>query len=61
MPLCHINYKKLQGFRKVKGLGHKPLDTEAVLATARETGGIMTIEEHSLIGGLGSAVAELLA
>lgn len=39
----------------------KPLDTEAVLTAARETSGIMTIEEHSIIGGLGGAVAEVLA
>jgi len=39
----------------------KPLDVGAVLAAARETGAIFTIEEHSLIGGLGSAVAETLA
>lgn len=39
----------------------KPLDTEAVLAAATETGAIATLEEHSVIGGLGSAVAEFLA
>ena len=39
----------------------KPLDTEAVLAAVRETGTIVTIEEHNIIGGLGSAVAEVLA
>jgi transketolase len=39
----------------------KPLDTDAVLAAARETSAIATIEEHSVIGGLGSAVAEVLA
>ncbi len=39
----------------------KPLDTEAVLAAARETGAILTLEEHSILGGLGSAVAEVLA
>jgi transketolase len=39
----------------------KPLDTEAVLAAARETGAIVTLEQHSVIGGLGSAVAEVLA
>ena len=39
----------------------KPLDTEAVLAAARETEAIFTIEEHSILGGLGSAVAEVLA
>src|SRR6266567_8973771 len=39
----------------------KPLDAEAVLAAARDTGAIFTIEEHSILGGLGSAVAEVLA
>jgi len=39
----------------------KPLDAEVVLAAARETDAIITIEEHSIIGGLGSAVAEVLA
>lgn len=38
----------------------KPLDQEAVLRAARETGAIVTAEEHSVIGGLGSAVAEVL-
>jgi len=39
----------------------KPLDSEAVLAAARETGAIVTIEEHNPHGGLGGAVAEVLA
>jgi len=39
----------------------KPLDTEAVLAAAQQTKAIITVEEHSIIGGLGSAVAEVLA
>jgi len=34
------------------------LDSEAVVAAARETGAIITAEEHNIIGGLGSAVAE---
>lgn len=38
----------------------KPLDAEAVLDAARDTDAIFTIEEHSVIGGLGGAVAELL-
>ena len=38
----------------------KPLDTEAILAAARETSAIFTVEEHSIIGGLGGAVAEVL-
>ena len=36
----------------------KPLDQEAVIAAARETGAIVTAENHSILGGLGSAVAE---
>ncbi len=39
----------------------KPLDTEAIIAAARETGCIVTSEEHSVIGGLGSAVAAVCA
>lgn len=39
----------------------KPLDKEIVLKAAKETGAIVTAEEHSVIGGLGSAVAEVLA
>ena len=38
----------------------KPLDAEAVMAAAKETGAILTAEEHSVIGGLGSAVAEVV-
>lgn len=38
----------------------KPLDEEAVMRVAQETQAIFTIEEHSIIGGLGGAVAELL-
>lgn len=39
----------------------KPLDVEAVLSAARETEAIFTVEEHSILGGLGTAVAEVLA
>jgi transketolase len=38
----------------------KPMDREAVLNAARETGAILTVEEHNVMGGLGSAVAEVL-
>jgi len=38
----------------------KPLDAETVLASARKTGAVVTCEEHSIIGGLGSAIAELV-
>jgi transketolase len=39
----------------------KPLDVEAVRAAARETAIVATLEEHSILGGLGGAVAEILA
>ena len=38
----------------------KPIDREAVRQAARETGAIITCEEHSIMGGLGSAVAEAI-
>ena len=38
----------------------KPLDRECVIAAAKETGGIVTLEEHNASGGLGGAVAEAL-
>jgi transketolase len=39
----------------------KPIDRELVAACARETGAIVTAEDHNILGGLGSAVAEALA
>ncbi|MDD4372068.1 MAG: transketolase family protein [Anaerostipes sp.] len=39
----------------------KPLDDELVLAAAKECGKVVVVEEHSVIGGLGGAVAELLS
>ncbi len=39
----------------------KPLDTEAIIKAAAETGRIVTAEEHSIKGGLGGAVAEVVA
>lgn len=39
----------------------KPLDEELVLKAAKETGKVVTVEEHSVIGGLGSAVCDCLA
>lgn len=39
----------------------KPLDEELVVAAAKETGKVVTIEEHSVIGGLGSAVCDVLS
>ena len=39
----------------------KPLDAELVCASAKKTGKVVTVEEHSIIGGLGGAVAEALS
>ena len=38
----------------------KPIDRDLIIKAAKETGKIITVEEHSVIGGLGSAVAEVL-
>ena len=39
----------------------KPLDTELVLEMTKATGKVVTVEEHSVIGGLGSAVCDVLS
>ncbi|AST57732.1 transketolase central region [Thermoanaerobacterium thermosaccharolyticum] len=39
----------------------KPIDKELIIKTAQKTGRIVTVEEHSIIGGLGSAVCEVLS
>lgn len=39
----------------------KPIDEEIILKAAKETKGIVTVEDHSIYGGLGSAVAEIVA
>lgn len=39
----------------------KPIDAEALVASARKTGAVVTIEEHSIVNGLGSAVADALS
>lgn len=39
----------------------KPLDTEAISNLAKEAGAIVTVEEHQVVGGMGSAVAEFLS
>ena len=39
----------------------KPLDKELVVASAKKTGKVVTVEEHSVIGGLGGAVSEALS
>ena len=39
----------------------KPLDTETVVDLARKTGAVVTVEDHQIMGGLGSVIAETLA
>jgi len=39
----------------------KPIDKESILKAGRDTGAIISVEEHNIIGGLGSAIAEILA
>ena len=47
--------------RHLDALYVKPLDTEAILAAARETRAILTVEDHNIIGGLHGAVCETIA
>ena len=61
MDVASILEQKGIGTRVLSMHTIKPLDTEAVLSAARETGALVTIEEHSVVGGLGGAVAEVLA
>jgi transketolase len=66
-----LSYEALQAARALSADGipcivlHvptvKPLDTEAIMAAAKRTGNVVTIEEHQVAGGFGSAVAELLS
>lgn len=39
----------------------KPIDTEAIVSAAKKAGAVVTVEEHQVMGGMGSAVAEILA
>ena len=38
----------------------KPVDMDTIIAAAKETGAIVTVEEHTVVGGLGGAVAEVV-
>ncbi len=49
------------GLRVVEMHTIKPLDTELVIRCAQQTGALITAEEHSIVGGLGGAVAECLS
>lgn len=61
MDAAQIMEEKGVGVRVINMATIKPLDEEVVLKAARETGRIITAEEHSIIGGLGEAVCSLLS
>jgi transketolase len=47
--------------RVIDAFSIKPLDRELILSAARQTRGLVTVEEHNTLGGLGGAVAELVS
>ncbi len=47
--------------RVINNVSIKPLDEETLIQAAKDAGAVVTVEEHQVIGGLGSAVAEVLA
>ncbi|MDO8551972.1 MAG: transketolase C-terminal domain-containing protein [bacterium] len=67
----HLVHSALLAARELEGKGigtavvnvHtiKPLDKDLIVSLARETGSVVTVEEHQIAGGLGGAIAELLA
>lgn len=71
MATGHLVWEALQAAQYLAGEGisvrvlniHtlKPIDIETIVKAARETGAVVTAEEHQVTGGLGSAVAEVLA
>ena len=48
------------GVRVIDMASVKPIDKKAIVRAAEETGGIITVEDHNIVGGLGGAVAEVL-
>jgi len=58
LEAAEILHRQGVGVRVLDMATIKPLDTEAVIRAAKETGAIMTVEDHSIYGGLGAAVAE---
>ena len=56
MRICELKQKEVINIHTIK-----PLDEELVVAAAKETGKVVTVEEHSVIGGLGSAVCDVVA
>jgi transketolase len=52
--------KKGLGVEVINSHTVKPLDEKTILKSAKKSGAVVTVEEHQIIGGLGSAVAEVL-
>ena len=69
LPPKHADNRRVFAYLRSRGIDAeiinihtiKPLDEELVLASAAKTGKVVTIEEHSVIGGLGSAVCDVLS
>ncbi len=61
MQAADILLKEGISARVVNMASIKPFDTELTIKCAKETGAILTIEDHSIIGGIGSVVAEITA
>ena len=61
MKAADILQQKGISVRVVNMSSIKPIDVDLIVSCAKETGAIVTAEEHSIIGGLGSAVAEVLS
>ena len=56
MRICELKQKEVINIHTIK-----PLDEDLVIASAQKTGKVVTVEEHSVIGGLGSAVCDALS
>lgn len=61
MEACRLLAKENIDARLINLSTIKPLDEDLILTAAAETGCIITVEEHNIAGGMGSAVAEFLA
>lgn len=53
--------KEGMGVRVINNFSIKPMDEETIVQAARDAGAVVTVEEHQVAGGMGSAVAEILA
>jgi transketolase len=61
MLACDELKKEGIGARVINLHTPKPIDRDAIVKAARETGAIVTVEEHTILGGMGSAIAEVVS